>query len=882
MKKRFLGLSVAMLAILSLVFVVYGQTAAPKSAATATTATAKPVAQASAAPLSAAAAAKQKEVLDYYCMECHSKAAHSGGLAIEALDVANVGQNRKEWEKVVKKLRAGMMPPVGQERPDPATYKGFITWLENELDHAAVPYMPPPGLHRLNRTEYANAIKDLLDLDIDPAQYLPSDDSTRGFDNIASVLTVSSTLVEAYVSAAGKISRLAIGEPTTQTLKVYRVPEDTSQDYHVEGYPLGTRGGLIVTHIFPSDGEYTITINTVTGDNMTQGAFGTIPCEKLEVLLDGERLDLLNWAGGGRGGGGGGACPNTPNATARGGQSPALVPAGAAAPAAAAPAAEAGAAAAAQAAQGGGNRGGGGGMRVRFKVTAGPHRIGATFLATNFAPLLDMNIHPARTTVQTGPTPGYTFFPHVGSVHIEGPFNAAAPTDSASRRKLFTCKPTSAATEATCARSIVSKLAEQAFRRTPTPAEVEQFVKFYEEGRKDSDFDHGVANALAHMLADIKFLARVEVEPATVKPGQIYAISDTELASRLSYFLWSTGPDAQLRTLAAQGKLKDPVVLEAQVRRMLKDPRAEALAVNFAGQWLNLRGMGAVGPLPLLYPDFDDPLRQAMRREVELLFDSIVREDRSLVDLLNADYTFVNERLAKHYGIPGIYGSQFRRVALGPDLDVRRGLLGKGAFLTTTAKPERNSPVSRGKIVMEKLLGVPPPDPPPNVPPLMPKNSDARGNAKTPSMRTTMLDHRVRADCITCHSLMDPIGFTLENFDAIGLWRTKEDDGEAIPASETLFDGTKVQGPAGLRNWLLGYSDQFVEVATEKLLTYGLGRGVEPEDMPLVRKIAHDAARNGNRFSTLVMGVVKSEPFRKNMKVQETGIQTTSPKKEGN
>lgn len=887
MTKRFTGVSVVTaLTALSLAFIVYGQTPAPKAAAPAAGATTARSATAASAAPSAKVIGEYQELFDYYCMECHSKTAKSGGLAIEGLNLARVGDHREQYEKIVKKLRAGMMPPVGQERPDAKTYKSLITFLENELDRTATPYMPPPGLHRLNRTEYANAIKDLLDLDIDPAQYLPSDDSTRGFDNIASVLTVSSTLVEAYVSAAGKISRLAIGEPTTQTLKIYRVPEDTSQDYHVEGMPFGTRGGLMVTHIFPSDGEYTITINTVIGDNMSQNAFGTIPCEKLEVLLDGQRLDLLNWSngggGGGRNGGGGATCANTPNATARGNQ-PVAAAANPAVPPVAGDAQGQNAAAAQgnqQAAGFGGGRGGGNAMRVRFKTTAGPHKIGATFLATNFAPLLDMNIHPMRTTVQTGPTPGYTFFPHVGSIHIEGPFNATVATDSASRRKIFTCKPTPA-TEATCARSILSRLSEQAYRRAATPAEMTQLIADFEEGKKGSDFDHGIANALAHMLADIKFLARVEVEPATAKPGQTYAISDSELASRLSYFLWSAGPDAQLRNLAAQGRLKDPVVLEAQVRRMLKDPKAEALAVNFAGQWLNLRGMGAVGPLPLLYPDFDDPLRQAMRREVELLFDSIVREDRSIVSLLDADYTFVNERLAKHYDIPNIYGSQFRRITLGPDMDVRKGLLGKGAFLTTTAKPERNSPVSRGKIVLEKLLGVPPPDPPPNVPPLMPKNSDARGNAKTPSMRQTMLDHRVREDCVNCHSLMDPIGFTLENFDAIGLWRT-EDSGEVIKASETLYDGTKVQGPAGLRKWLMGYSDQFVEVAAEKLLTYGLGRGVEAQDMPLVRKIAHDAARNNNKFSSLVLGVVKSEPFRKNMKLQETGIPTTGSKKEGN
>jgi len=795
------------------------------------------------------------------------------------LDLAHVGNNRAEWEKVVRKLRAGMMPPAGMNRPDPATYKGFITWLENELDHAAVPYLPPPGLHRLNRTEYANAVKDLLDLDVDPAQYLPSDDSTRGFDNIAGALTVSSTLVEAYVSAATKISRMAIGEAATQTLKVYRVPEDTSQDYHVEGFPFGTRGGLLVTHVFPSDGEYTINITTVIGDNMTQNAFGTVPCEKLEVLLDGERLDLLNWGagggfGGGRNGGGATSCPNTPNATARGNASAAVV---------APPAADA---APADAQQGGRGQGGGGGrgnnpgMRVRFKTTAGPHKIGATFLATNFAPLLDMNVHPMRTTVQTGPTPGYTFFPHVGSLQIEGPFSSKMATDSPSRRKIFTCKPT-AATEATCARTILSNLAEQAYRRPPTAAELQELVADYQQGRAGSDFDHGVGNALAHILADIKFLARVEAEPTTVKPGQSYAISDSELASRLSYFLWSTAPDKELRNLATQGRLKDPVVLEAQVRRMLKDPRSEALSVNFAGQWLSLRSMAAVGPLPMLYPDFDDPLRQAMRREVELIFDSIVREDRSVVTLLDGDYTFVNERLAKHYGIPNIYGSQFRRITLGPDMDVRKGLLGKGAFLTTTAKPERNSPVSRGKIVMEKLLGVPPPDPPPNVPPLMPKSADARGNAKTPSMRQTMLDHRVRPDCVQCHSLMDPIGFTLENFDAIGLWRT-DDNGELIKGSETLYDGKRVTGPAGLRNWLLGYSDQFVEVAAEKLLTYGLGRGVDPEDMPLVRRIAKSAAQNGNKFSAIVMGVVQSDAFQKNMLPRQTANPSGTPRKEGN
>jgi len=527
----------------------------------------------------------------------------------------------------------------------------------------------------------------------------------------------------------------------------------------------------------------------------------------------------------------------------------------------------------------GGGRGNGAAMRVRFTTTAGPHEVGVTFLATNMAPLLDMNQQFLRSTVQTGPTPGFTFFPHVGSLKIAGPFNAKQATDSPSRRKIFICKPTGKADETACARRIVSNLTAQAYRRTATPADLESLMNYYQEARSKEDFDHSIANVLAHLLASPQFLTRTEVEPASAVAGQTYSISDAELASRLSFFLWSRGPDKTLMDLAAQKRLSDPVVLDQQVRRMLKDPRAVALTANFAGQWLNLRGLDATSPLPMLYPDFDDPLRQAMRREVEMLFDSIRIEDRSIVDLLTADYTFVNERLAKHYGVPNIYGSYFRRISLGPDMDVRKGLLGKGAVLSTTAKPERNSPVTRGKWIISTLLGVPPPDPPPNVPILMPKLSDSRGNANAVSMRQSMLDHRVREDCIRCHALMDPIGFTLENFDAIGLWRT-HDAGEKILATEQMYDGEKVQGPAGLRQWIVGYSDQYVRVATEKLLTYALGRGVEPQDMPLVRKIVHDSARNKYSFSSLVLGVVKSEPFRKNMKVQQTS--SIGSQKEGN
>jgi mono/diheme cytochrome c family protein len=851
--KKIVLLGVGCIAIMSVALGIYGQaTGTAQQSSNLTTNTTSTTASA------------QRAVLDQYCVTCHSEKAKAAGmeparkLTLDNLDLTRVGENAETWERVVRKLRAGMMPPSGMKRPEPHVLKGLIAWLENELDRNAVTYMPPPGLHRLNRTEYANVIRDLLNLDIDPGKYLPSDDSTHGFDNIAGALGISSTLVEAYVSAAQKMSRLAIGEPASTSLVVYRTPEDTSQDYHIEGLPFGTRGGMLVKHVFPSDGEYSITITPIFGDNMSPTGFGSVPCEKLEVLLDGERLQLLDWQGGGRQQ----ATTNCGGSGQRGAQQR---PVGQAGPEAFF-----------------GGRGGNGGMRVRFATKAGTHTIGVTFLQTNLAPILDLDQHFMRDTVQTGPTPGLTYFPHVGTVRIEGPFNAIAAEESPSRKKIFLCRPTVAADETACARKIITNLATHAFRRPTTAADIDPLMEFYQAGRKEGTFDDGIETALSRILASPKFIYRIESEPTNVKPGETYRITDLDLASRLSFFLWSTSPDDELVQLASQGKLKDPAVLEQQVRRMLKDARAESLAINFAGQWLNLRGLQAVGPLPMLYPDFDDPLRQAMRREVELLFDNIVREDLNVVDLLTADYTFVNERLAKHYGIPNIYGSQFRRVTLGPDLDVRRGLLGKGAFLTTTAKPERTSPVTRGKWIMTNILGMSPPDPPPNVPPLPPRTADATGNAKEPSMRQKMLDHRVRSDCVQCHSMMDPIGFSLENFDAIAMWRT-QDSGNPVDAAATVFDGTKIDGPGGLRKWLVGYSDQFVEVVAERLLIYALGRGVDYQDMSLVRSIARDAARNDNRFSALVLGVVKSKPFQMNMKVQETAVpESNSRKKEGN
>ena len=790
-------------------------------------------------------AAREQQLFQQFCYACHSERARAAGLdsaknlALDTLDTADVHRDAKTWELVARKLRAGMMPPPDMRRPDPATYESMSAWLESELDRNATPYTPPPGLHRLNRTEYANSIRDLLDLPIDPAKYLPSDDSTSGFDNIAGALGISSTLVEAYVTAAQKISRLALGEPEEPTLVVYRAREDTTQDYHIEGLPFGTRGGLLFEHLFPSDGEYTITITPIFGDNMTPIGFGSVPCERLEILMDNDRLALMDWNGGGR----------APATDCRGEVQ-----------------------AASRTREGGPEAffGDGAPMRVRTHATAGVHTVGATFLATQYAPLLDLDRRFRRSTIQTGPTPGYTFFPHVGTVRIEGPHSAVHATDSASRRKIFACAPARPAEEDACARRIVQNLATRAFRRPATAADVESLMTFYRLGRREKDFELGIETALARVLASPQFIYRIEVEPASVAVGQTYRISDIDLASRLSFFLWSSPPDDALLKVAEQGRLKEPAFLEQQVRRMLAHPKAKALSANFAGQWLNLRGLDSVAPVALLYPDFDDPLRQAMRTEVEMLFDTIIRDDRPITELLTADYTFVNERLAVHYGISNIYGSQFRRITLGPDMDMRRGLFGKAAILTTTSKPDRTSPVTRGKWIMTNIFGMSPPDPPPNVPPLPARATDARGNAHEPTMREKMLEHRVRADCVQCHRMMDPIGFALENFDAIGLWRS-HDEGSPIDASAQVFDNTMVDGPVALRQWVTHYSGQFVRVGVEKLMTYALGRGLEYQDMPLVRSIARASAQQDNRFSALVLAIVQSAPFQTNTKMETAG-----------
>jgi hypothetical protein len=763
--------------------------------------------------------AEHKATIREYCVDCHNSAEQVGDLSLEGLDLAKVIDEPQIWEHVVRKLRAGVMPPSGQPRPEEETYAALASWIERELDDGATPTLPAPGLHRLNRAEYGNAIRDLLALDIDAAAFLPADDSSRGFDNQAGTLALSPALLEAYLSAAGKITRLALGDVDTPSQTLYRVAEDTTQNYHVEGLPFGTRGGLLIEHEFPADAEYQLKVFSVNLGNMGNfRPFGEVRGEKLEVLIDGERVALVDW-------------------------DEALV-----------------------------GRGFGGGrlrtIDVRVPVKAGPHKVGVTFLATNYAPGLDMNRAFERSTIETGGLPGYTFYPHVGSVRIDGPYGAAGPGDTPSRRAILLCRPAGDADARPCADRIVKALVRRAYRGTATEDDVDTLLGFYDRGSAAGSFEDGIGMALQRMLVDPKFLSRIEQPRPELARGSSYRISDLELASRLSFFLWSSIPDDELLTLAEQGKLHDDAVLEREVKRMLADPRSVALTENFAGQWLNLRALDGHVPVAKLFPDFDDNLRQSFKRETELFFDSLVRENRPVTDLLTADYTFVDERLAKHYGIPGVYGSHFRRVTLAEDLDARRGLLGKGSLLAVSSQPIRTSPVIRGYWVLQNLLGTPPPPPPDDVPDLPTNETDAAGNTAIPTMREQMERHRADPACSGCHMLMDPIGLALEQFDAIGRWRTT--DGNApIDASSVMYDGTRIDGPKDLRDFLLRHSEQFVRTTTEKLLTYALGRGIEYYDQPIVRSIARAAAEDDYRFDALIAVVVKSDPFRMNTQGNE-------------
>jgi uncharacterized protein DUF1592/uncharacterized protein DUF1588/uncharacterized protein DUF1585/uncharacterized protein DUF1587/uncharacterized protein DUF1595/cytochrome c len=750
-----------------------------------------------------------RALIDQYCVTCHNQKTNTAGLALDKLDLAHVDQNAEVWEKVVRKLRAGMMPPQGMPRPSAGIYEALIASLENELDRAAAgkSNLPAPGVHRMNRTEYANALRELLGLEIDPAAFLPADDTSYGFDNVVSGLQISPALVEGYVAAAAKLSRLALGHETAPSRKTYYAREDYSQEEQVEGLSFGTRGGLIARHYFPADGEYLIswvpvrnTVGTLYG--------GDADNEQLELTLDGLRIKFYQI---------GRDIPLTANVQAEKNE-------------------------------------------IRMPVKAGQHTIGLAFIANTYIPHLFLNRSYRRSILDDNPIEGIMQTPQISQLTIQGPVNGLPAKETPSRNKILSCMPASAAQELPCARSILTRIAKRAYRRPLTTGDIETLTSFYRNGSQKGGFEQGIESGLQFILAHPEFEFRTETAPADVKAGEAYRISDLELASRLSFFLWSNIPDEELINIAGQGKLKDPRVLEQQVRRMLADPRSQELVKNFAGQWLGLRTLQSNTPEGTIYPDFDDNLRQSMRTETEMFFESIMREDRGLLDLLTADYTFVNERLAAHYGIPNIYGTQFRRVSLKGEFDVRRGLLGKGSVQLVTSNSDRTSPVLRGKWVLENILGTHPPDPPPNVPPLR-----ANPTAGPQTMRQRMEEHRANPACASCHRMMDPIGFSLENFDGTGKWRVKE-GGQNLDASGRLVDGSPIDGVVSLRENLLRYSPQFVRTVTEKLLTYGLGRGVEYRDMPVVRSIVREAAKSNYRFSAVVLEIVRSTPFQMNRK----------------
>jgi hypothetical protein len=763
----------------------------------------------------------QRAALDRYCTGCHNDKVKTAGLALDALAPERAGENAEAWEKVVRKLRGRMMPPPGRPRPDEATYDALVSYLETTLDRSAAAF-PNPGrvdtFRRLNRTEYQNAVRDLLALDVDVSSLLPRDDVSHGFDNVA-VGGLSPTLLERYLAAAQKVSRLAVGSPVPSPAShVVVLPADLTQEDHVDGLPFGTRGGTLVRHTFPLDGAYEIQIRLSRDRN--ENVEGLTEPHQLEVTLDGQRVELFTIR---------------PNRN------------------------QSGAYYADEAVDKD--------LKIRVPVQAGPHEVGATFLRkTSAVPETERQPYKAHFNMDRHPR----IQPAVRSVSVTGPFDAGRAGDTPSRRRLFVCRPASAdapesrrssreieASEGGCARTIVSTLARRAYRRPVGDADLQIPLRFYAEARAAEGFDAGIEMALRAVLASTEFLFRIERDPPNVPPKTAYRISDVELASRLSFFLWSSIPDDELLGLAVAGTLKEPAVLERQVRRMLADRRSQSLVTDFAGQWLYLRNLAAQNPDARMFPDFDDNLRQAFRRETELFFESIVAEDRNVLDLLRANYTFVNERLARHYGVPNVYGSRFRRVTF-EEGTVRGGLLGQGSILTVTSYANRTSPVLRGKWVLENILGTPPPPPPANVPPL----TDDHGAGRTLSMRERMVRHRANPACSGCHQLMDPAGLSMENFDAIGRWRTRSEAGTMVDASGGLPDGSTFTGMAGLRAALLDRPELFVTTVTEKLLTYALGRGVESYDAPSVRAIARRARTDDYRFSSIVLGIVESRPFQ--------------------
>jgi hypothetical protein len=760
--------------------------------------------------------------LDSYCVACHNERLKTARVELDTADVTNVGRSAEIWERVIRKLRAGTMPPVGRPHPEKAATRDFVSWLETGLDRAAAASPNPgrPPLHRLNRTEYANAIRDLLALEIDARAMLPADDTDEhGFDNTAEVLTVSPALMERYLFAARKIGRLALGHPTGPGVELYQVPRMLMQDDRLsEDLPFGSQGGAAVRHYFPADGEYTIKIRLKA--NLYDYILGLGQPHQLEVRLDG--VLVKRFTVGGR------TDLNPPppsfSGAMRGSDTFETYAHDADA-----------------------------GLEATLTAKAGRRTVAVFFVKRSWEQ--EGVLQPAQTGYPLAVNEMFEGNPGVDSIAIDGPYKTSGPGDTPSRRRIFTCRGSDAPDAEPCARKILSTLATRAYRRPVTGDDVRTLMTFYETGRKEGSFDAGIQFALERILIDPDFLFRAERDPANVPAGSPYRLTDLELASRLSFFLWSSIPDDELLDAAARGRLKDPNVLAQQVRRMMADQRAKALVENFAGQWLVLRNIRDAAPDPDLFPDFDENLREAFQRETELFIESQFRENRSVVDLLTANYTFLNERLARHYEIPDVHGTRFRRVTL-PD-GRRAGLLGHGSLLTVTSYPNRTSPVLRGKWLLENILGTPPPPPPPEVPALR----DRGENGQPQSVRERLEDHRKNPSCAACHAQMDPLGFALEHFDAVGKWRTV-DAGTPIDASGTLLDGSTFNGLEGLRALLQGRSDQFASTVTEKLLAYAVGRGLEHYDLPAVRTILHDAAPNDYQWSSIILGIVNSVPFQ--------------------
>jgi len=801
---------------------------------------------------SATAASSSAALLKQYCATCHNERLKSGGLVIDPAAVATIGAGADHWEKVVRKLRTQSMPPPGAPRPDAAGYDSVATFLEAELDRAeaARPHLGKlPLTHRLSRTEYRNAVRDLLALESLPREVsidylLPPDNISSGFDNIADLLFISPSNLERYLDAARKISRLAIGDPAMPVMvNIHSLDPEHPQDERVDGLPFGTRGGLAVRSEFPVDGTYIVKVDA-----------GAAQGHDLEVLVDGERVALRSLTGG-RGGPAVDAPPGQPDPSDPDPTPPSVDrPAVAGRGGAPADPGSVGSAGSGGSSGARGGQAGGRGRRVpaeplefRLTLKAGPKLIGVAFVQRTEA-RDEATLRPRMRSRGTQPA--------VTSVTISGPYDVTSAGNSPSRQRVFVCRPASAADELPCARRILSSLARRAYRRPVNETDLRDLLPFYERGRKEGSFDLGIQKALERLLVSSQFLFRIERDPAAVATGTGYRVSDVELASRLSFFIWSSIPDDELLDAAAAGRLKDPKVLEQQVRRMLADPRSESLVTNFAAQWLYLRDIAAKLPDEILFADFDETLRSAMQRETELFIGSVFTENRSVLDLLGANYTFLNERLARHYGVPNVKGSYFRRVTF-PEGSVRGGLLGQGSVLTITSYSTRTSPVLRGKWVLENLLSAAPPPPPPNVPSL----NTEKAPGKPLTLRDAMVQHRASPACAGCHARMDPIGFAMENFDAVGRWR--ERDGEqSIDATGVFPEGTKFDGIPGLKAELLRQPEQFVGTVAERLLMYAIGRNLQYYDAPTVRALMREAKPANYTLASLVLGIAKSRPFQ--------------------